>query len=399
MIGVEQWAEIRRLVLVERRSKRRLLACSGCAGHGREGGGSANAAEVRAPTVGRSSIRSRSGSASSCGWTRRSSRSGCGRWPASLAMRAASRSSMTTSARSGRGFWSGARSSGRSIGRGSWCSAICGSRGLIAVGHGQLRRGYVVTAELCWSRVIAGALVFSKEAPDILWGWPVAGSDRGVAGEAGVGSGGRDRRRWPSDRRVRRVLRSVRRGLGDPRSAGDAQAKGTLERSHRFMRTNFEPGRRFANHHDFQAQLDGWCDRVNRRVHRTTRAVPAERLLEERARMRPLPPRLPDTDRRVGDPCPAAAVSSGSIATTTRSTRGSPAVASRCASPRPRSPPACWTPASWRAGTVACSPAALTFTDPAHQTELERQRARRRQRHEVEVEIRPLSRYDALIPA
>ena len=41
----------------------------------------------------------------------------------------------------------------------------------------------------------------------------------------------------------------------------------------------------------------------------------------------------------------------------------------------------------------------LTFTDPAHQTELERQRVRRRQRHEIEVEIRPLSRYDALIPA
>jgi hypothetical protein len=41
----------------------------------------------------------------------------------------------------------------------------------------------------------------------------------------------------------------------------------------------------------------------------------------------------------------------------------------------------------------------LTFTDPAHQTQLERQRAWRRQRHEVDVEIRPLSRYDALIPA
>ena len=40
----------------------------------------------------------------------------------------------------------------------------------------------------------------------------------------------------------------------------------------------------------------------------------------------------------------------------------------------------------------------LTFTDPAHQTELERQRARRRQRHDVEVEIRPLARYDAADP-
>jgi hypothetical protein len=36
---------------------------------------------------------------------------------------------------------------------------------------------------------------------------------------------------------------------------------------------------------------------------------------------------------------------------------------------------------------------------PGHQTELELQRARRRQRHDVDVEIRPLARYDALIPA
>jgi hypothetical protein len=39
----------------------------------------------------------------------------------------------------------------------------------------------------------------------------------------------------------------------------------------------------------------------------------------------------------------------------------------------------------------------LTFTDPAHQSELERLRGARR--HRVEVEIRPLARYDALIPA
>ena len=41
----------------------------------------------------------------------------------------------------------------------------------------------------------------------------------------------------------------------------------------------------------------------------------------------------------------------------------------------------------------------LTVVDPAHQSELERQRARRRGRHDVEVEIRPLARYDELIPA
>jgi hypothetical protein len=48
------------------------------------------------------------------------------------------------------------------------------------------------------------------------------------------------------------------------------------------MRTNFESGRRFANPLDFQLQLDGWCERVNGRVHRTMGAVPAKRLAEER---------------------------------------------------------------------------------------------------------------------
>ncbi len=43
-------------------------------------------------------------------------------------------------------------------------------RELIVVGHGQQRRGWVVTSEVCSSHAIAGTLVFSKEAPDILWG-------------------------------------------------------------------------------------------------------------------------------------------------------------------------------------------------------------------------------------
>ena len=42
----------------------------------------------------------------------------------------------------------------------------------------------------------------------------------------------------------------------------------------------------------------------------------------------------------------------------------------------------------------------LTFTDPAHQQELEQLRGeRKRRRREPEVELRPLARYDALIPA
>jgi hypothetical protein len=63
-----------------------------------------------------------------------------------------------------------------------------------------------------------------------------------------------------------------------------ACSKGALERSHRFMRTNFEPGRSFANELDYQAQLDAWCNQANQRVHRTLRCRPIDRLASERER-------------------------------------------------------------------------------------------------------------------
>ena len=179
--------------------------------------------------------------------------------------------------------------------------------------------------------------------------------------------------------------------------AGDAQAKGALERSHRFMRSNFEPGRRFANPLDFQLQLDGWCEKVNRRVHRTIRAVPVERLLEERSRMRPLP-RLPDTDRRQVLRVPQQPY----LRLDRNDYSIDPSFAGRRVEVRVSQTEV--SAGVLDSGELACRhkrvfAGGLTFTDPAHQSELERQRVRRRQRHEVEVEIRPLARYDALIPA
>jgi transposase len=225
-------------------------------------------------------------------------------------------------------------------------------RDLIPVGHGQQRRGYVVTAELCWSRVVAGALVFSKEAPDVLWGLGRCLSRIGVLPEKLV---------WDREG-------AIHAGGGRPTTEfaafcgqlgvgwvilepADPQAKGVLERSHRFMRSNFEPGRRFANHLDFQDQFDGWCERVNQRVHRTIRAVPVERLVHERARMRPLPERLPGTERRTVVRVPSSRIC-GWIATTTRSTRRSPDGESSCVSSRATSRRSCWTPASLRPATA-----------------------------------------------
>ncbi len=59
----------------------------------------------------------------------------------------------------------------------------------IPVGYGQTRKGYVVVGALGCSRFGSGALVFSKEAPDVLWGmWRCAGRV-GVLSDTLVGDG------------------------------------------------------------------------------------------------------------------------------------------------------------------------------------------------------------------
>ena len=271
-------------------------------------------------------------------------------------------------------------------------------RSLIPVGHGQERRGWVVTAEMCWSRVIAGTLIFSKEAPDILWALGRSLEQLGVLPEklvwdreSAIAGGGRPTDAFASfcgQLEVGWVILEAR----------DPQAKGILERSHRFLRSNFEPGRSFANHLDFQLQLDSWCDRVNRRVHRTIRAVPAERLGEERERMRQAPEVMPDVDRRWVARVPAQPY----VRVDRNDYSIDPTFAGRRVEIRVSQQQVTGTVLD--TGELACRhrrsfAGGLTFTDAAHQTELERLRARRRLRDEVEVEVRPLSRYDRLIPA
>ncbi len=78
----------------------------------------------------------------------------------------------------------------------------------------------------------------------------------------------------------------------------DPQAKGAVERLQGYMESNFEPGRHFANPLDFQLQLDAWFEKANARTHKTLRARPVDRLVQEREVMRALPEREPDVDRR-----------------------------------------------------------------------------------------------------
>jgi transposase len=269
----------------------------------------------------------------------------------------------------------------------------------IPVGHGQSRRGWVVTAELGFSRALAAALVFSKESPDLLFGMSRCLECLGALPEKLV---------WDREG-------AIHAGGGQPTDAfaafcgeisvgwvileaRDPEAKGALERSHRFMRTNFEPGRSFANELDYQFQLDAWCDKVNQRVHRTLRCRPIERLESERERMRPLPARLPDSDRRFVIRVPQQPY----LRFDTNDYSLDPRLAGRRVEVRVSQ--AELTAVALDSGELACRHRRrfarhLAFTDQAHQAELERLRGERRRGPDVEVELRPLARYDALIPA
>lgn len=267
----------------------------------------------------------------------------------------------------------------------------------IPVGFGQSRRGYVMVGALGYARLGAGALIFSKEAPDLLWA--MARCLRSFGGLPGT---------LVTDREG-----ALHAGLGKPTEpyaafcgalsvswrfceAGDPEAKGVVERLNQFLETSFEPGRNFAGPLDFQEQLDQWfARRANVRTHRALRERPIDRWNEERASLRPLPARTPDLHRRLVlrvPPQPYVRVDTNDysldpalvgrrveIVVTQRQVRGR----------------------VLETGEVACGHERL-FARHRTVTALEHARAlaaRRGEPADVEVERRPLARYDALIPA
>jgi transposase len=269
----------------------------------------------------------------------------------------------------------------------------------IPVGHGQTRRGWVVTSALGYSRAGAGALIFSKQAPDILWGMGRCLAKLGALPETVVWD--REAAIAPKGKPTQ-VFAAFCGSLPVGFSiceAADPESKGILERSHRFLRSNFEPGRSFASPEHFQASLDEWFEnRANRRLHRGIRAIPAERLVEEQGRMRPLPEQMPDVDRRFVMRVPQQPY----LRFDTNDYSLDPRAAGRRVEVRVTQREITALELSTGALVTAHRRSFakhLAFTDPAHQQLLDQLRGTRRRGPRVEVELRSLGRYDALIPA
>jgi transposase len=170
----------------------------------------------------------------------------------------------------------------------------------IPVGHGQTRKGWVVMACLGYSRAGAGALIFSRQTEDLLFGirrclWSLGALPQTLVWDRQSGLHAGDGRPTAAFAAFCGALK-VGWHFCEPR---DPQAKGVVERLQDFAERSFEPGRVAANELDYQLQLDGWFDtRANPRMHKTLRCRPSDRLLEERRLMAPLPATAPDVDRR-----------------------------------------------------------------------------------------------------
>jgi len=267
----------------------------------------------------------------------------------------------------------------------------------IPVGCGQLRRGYVVVACLPYSRAGAGTLVFSKEAPDLLYGIGDCLAKLGALPETLVwdregalhAGGGRPSEPFAA---FCGELRLGWRFL-EPK---DPQSKGVVERLQGYLETSFEPGRSFAGELDFQEQLDRWFgEHANVRFHRTLRCRPSDRLAEELRVMAPLPGQRPDVDRRFVTrvpPDPYARVDSCDYSLDPRlvGRRVELRVSQRQV-----------VAVCLGTGELACRHR-RSFARHRTLTALEHARVLRELRGqpaEPEVETRPLARYDALIPA
>jgi hypothetical protein len=236
-------------------------------------------------------------------------------------------------------------------------------------------------------------LVFSKETEDLLAG--IAGCLERLGAlprtlvwdrQAGIhGHGGR-----PTDA-FAAFCGQLRVGWRFCEPA-DPQAKGAVERLQGYAETNFEPGRRFANELDFQEQLDAWFLKVNARTHKTLRARPVDRLVQEREVMVPLPASMPDTSRRWVirvPPDPYLRVDTNDYSL-------DPALVGQRIEVRVDQRQVL--AAALDTGELACRHQRV-FARHRTVTALEHARKLRegRQTEEQQVEVRPLARYDALI--
>ncbi|MGH8834345.1 MAG: IS21 family transposase [Actinomycetes bacterium] len=168
----------------------------------------------------------------------------------------------------------------------------------VGFGHDRTAKQLpVLTMVTGYSRWAAAVLIPSRGVEDLYAGWwrliEALGAVPRVLVWDGEGAVGRWRHRRPEltgDCHAFRGTLGTRVLICKP---ADPEAKGLVERLHDYLERSFLPGRAFASPADFNTQLRGFLARANSRHHRVLGCRPADRIDADRAAMLALPPVAP----------------------------------------------------------------------------------------------------------
>jgi transposase len=175
----------------------------------------------------------------------------------------------------------------------------------LPVGFGQIRTATklpVLVMVTGYARWLAARLLPSRVAEDLFAGWWQLFGQLGAVPRVlvwdGEGAIGQRRRRQT-------VLTEQAHAFGGVLGAkilvcdpGDPEAKGLVERANGYLETSFLPGRSLISPADFNAQLADWLVLVNQRRRRVLGCAPTDRIEADRAGMLSLPPVAPVTGWR-----------------------------------------------------------------------------------------------------
>jgi transposase len=175
----------------------------------------------------------------------------------------------------------------------------------LPVGFGQTRKPTqlpVLTMVCGYSRWLSGLLIPTRSAADLFAGWWQLIERLGSVPRVLVWDGEGAIGRWRAGRvELTRECQAFRGTLGakvlvlKPR---EPEHKGIIERAHDYLERSFLPGRSFTGPADFNAQLQQWLALVNARPRRALGCAPTDRITADRQAMLALPPVAPVTGWR-----------------------------------------------------------------------------------------------------
>jgi transposase len=175
----------------------------------------------------------------------------------------------------------------------------------LPAGFGQVRKPAqlpVLTMICGYSRWLSAVLIPSRCSQDLFAGWWQLIEALGACprvlvwdGEGAIGRWRAGRPELTADCQAFRGTLAARVVVCKP---ADPEAKGLIERCHDYLERSFLPGRTFTGPADFNAQLQAWLAVVNTRVRRALGCAPADRITADKAAMLALPPVAPATGWR-----------------------------------------------------------------------------------------------------